>query len=153
MILLSIAGVPVFFISIGKGGLLTMTESNHLIPESKFDFGAIQRLDPKALSPILPELLVWLQDINWPVAIPMSKILLTVPNEIVPHVRNVLHTNDSEWIEWCLQYIVSFLPVALIRELELELQRIAYSPTKEEVEGESHLTAQELLQTLDTAQK
>lgn len=133
-----------------------MTESNHLIPKSKFDFGAIQRLqqlDPQALIPILPELLVWLQDINWPVAIPMSKILLTVPNEIVPHVRNVLHTNDSEWIEWCLQYIVSFLPVALIRELELELQRIAYSPTKEEVEGESHLTAQELLQKIDTAQK
>lgn len=133
-----------------------MTESNHLIPEKKFDFGAIQRLqqlDLKALIPILPELLVWLQDINWPVAIHMSKILLTVPNEIVTHVRDVLHTNDSEWIEWSLQYILSFLPVSLIQELELELKRIAYSPTKEEVEGESHLTAQELLYTIDTAQK
>lgn len=97
-----------------------MTESNHLIPESKFDFGAIQRLqqlDSQDLIPILPELLVWLQDINWPVAIPMSKILLTVPDEIVAHVRDVLHTDDTEWIEWCLQYIVGFLPGALIRKL------------------------------------
>ncbi|MFD1988668.1 DUF5071 domain-containing protein [Paenibacillus nicotianae] len=129
-----------------------MTESNHLIPESKFDFGAIQRLqqlEPQQLIPILPELLVWLQDINWPVAIPMSKILLTVPNEIVPHVRDVLHTDDTEWIEWCLQYIVGFLPVALIRKLEPEIRRIADSPTKWEYETESHITAQEILATLD----
>ncbi|MDQ1237171.1 hypothetical protein QE450_004669 [Paenibacillus sp. SORGH_AS306] len=129
-----------------------MTESNHLIPESKFDFGAIQRLqqlDPQALIPILPELLVWLQDINWPVAIPMSKILLTVPDEIVPHVRDVLHTDDTEWIEWCLQYIVGFLPVALIRKLEPEIRRIADSPTQWEYATESHITAQEILDTLD----
>lgn len=129
-----------------------MTESNHLIPESKFDFGAIQRLqqlDPQDLIPILPELLVWLQDINWPVAIPMSKILLTVPDEIVPHVRDVLHTDDTEWIEWCLQYIVGFLPVALIRKLEPEIRRIADSPTQWEYETESHITAQKILDTLD----
>lgn len=129
-----------------------MTESNHLIPESKFDFGAIQRLqqlEPQQLIPILPELLVWLQDINWPVAIPMSKILLTVPNEIVPHVRDVLHTDDTEWIEWCLQYIVGLLPVALIRKLEPEIRRIADSPTQWEYETESHITAQEILATLD----
>lgn len=129
-----------------------MTESNHLIPESKFDFGSIQRLqqlEPQQLIPILPELLVWLQDINWPVAIPMSKILLTVPNEIVPHVRDVLHTDDTEWIEWCLQYIVGFLPVALIRKLEPEIRRIADSPTQWEYETESHITAQEILATLD----
>lgn len=129
-----------------------MTESNHLIPESKFDFGAIQRLqqlEPQQLIPILPELLVWLQDINWPVAIPMSKILLTVPNEIVPHVRDVLHTDDTEWIEWCLQYIVGLLPVALIRKLEPEIRRIADSPTQWEYETESHITAQEILDTLD----
>ncbi|TKJ83398.1 DUF5071 domain-containing protein [Paenibacillus sp. CFBP13512] len=129
-----------------------MTESNHLIPETKFDFGAIQRLqqlEPQQLIPILPELLVWLQDINWPVAMPMSKILLTVPNEIVPHVRDVLHTDDTEWIEWCLQYIVVFLPVALIRKLEPEIRRIADSPTQWEYETESHITAQEILATLD----
>lgn len=129
-----------------------MTESNHLIPESKFDFGAIQRLqqlERQQLIPILPELLVWLQDINWPVAIPMSKILLTVPDEIVPHVRDVLHTDDTEWIEWCLQYIVGFLPVALIRKLEPEIRRIADSPTQWEYETESHITAQEILDTLD----
>lgn len=129
-----------------------MTESNHLIPESKFDFGAIQRLqqlEPQQLIPILPELLVWLQDINWPVAIPMSKILLTVPDEIVPHVRDVLHTDDTEWIEWCLQYIVGLLPVALIRKLEPEIRRIADSPTQWEYETESHITAQEILDTLD----
>lgn len=129
-----------------------MTESNHLIPETKFDFGAIQRLqqlEPQQLIPILPELLVWLQDINWPVAIPMSKILLNVPNEIVPHVRDVLHTDDTEWIEWCLQYIVGFLPVALIRKLEPEIRRIADSPTQWEYETESHITAQEILDTLD----
>ncbi|MGV7115072.1 DUF5071 domain-containing protein [Paenibacillus kyungheensis] len=129
-----------------------MTESNHLIPESKFDFGAIQRLqqlEPQQLIPILPELLVWLQDINWPVAIPMSKILLTVPDEIVPHVRDVLHTDDTEWIEWCLQYIVGFLPVALIRKLEPEIRRIADSPTQWEYATESHITAREILDTLD----
>jgi hypothetical protein len=43
---------------------------------------------------------------NWPIAPEIAEILLTFPKEILPHIRNVLSTDDDIWKFWCLEYLV-----------------------------------------------
>ncbi|MCA1295415.1 DUF5071 domain-containing protein [Paenibacillus sp. alder61] len=87
----------------------------------------------------------WLQDINWPIAMDVSKLLLTVPVETIPFIRNVLAGDDDIWKEWCLRYIVKDLPTELRENLKEDLERIAYRPTKGKELEEVHITAQEIL--------
>ena len=84
-----------------------------MIPKDKHDIAAVEFLkaaDAKVVIPILPELLEWVQDMNWPVAEPMVELLLQYPNELTPLVDEVLRGDDDMWIYWCLVEIVPKLP-------------------------------------------
>ncbi|WP_237690761.1 DUF5071 domain-containing protein [Paenibacillus caui] len=98
---------------------------------------------------LIPQLLEWLQDINWPIAEEIAKLLLEVPKETIPHIKDVLKTNDNIWKEWCLRYLVSKFPQHLIIEFEPELIRIAYNPTKGEELEEVNETAKMILELID----
>lgn len=105
----------------------------------------LKELAKEDLVQLIPELLSWLQDINWPIAIDISQILLTIPNETLPHISHVLSGDDDIWKEWCLRYFVMELPDELILSLQEEIKRIAYTPTKGEELEEVHITALEIL--------
>jgi hypothetical protein len=99
-----------------------------LCPRNKHDFERVNALiaaGPKAAEPILPQILQWLQDFNWPIAEPIAEpiadFLVSVGEPLIPHLRKVLTTNDDMWIYWTLQHVVSRLPSDLVRELEPEL--------------------------------
>lgn len=84
-----------------------------MIPQHKHDFEAIKQLQvvtSQQIVPLLPELLKWIQDMNWPVAEPVLEILMQYPTEITPLVEEVLLGNDEMWIYWCLERIVPRLP-------------------------------------------
>lgn len=118
------------------------------MPRDKHDFDRVNDLKELAkedLVQLIPELLVWLQDINWPIAMNITQILLKIPEETIPHISNVLSGNDDIWKEWCLRYFVMALPDELIVTLSEEIKRIAYSPTKGEELEEVHITALEIL--------
>ncbi|MFJ6211704.1 DUF5071 domain-containing protein [Lysinibacillus sp. NPDC092081] len=57
----------------------------------------LKKLDRDKILPLLPNLLEWIQDMNWPVASSILELLLTFPEEIVPHVQNVLSSDDENW--------------------------------------------------------
>lgn len=98
------------------------------VPQSKFDLEAVitlQQATPEALIPLVPELLSWLQDINWPVAAPVAAVLVGVGEPLIPHLRPILKSDDDMWIYWVLQNVVAALPVALQQQLEPELQALA----------------------------
>ncbi|NGZ77705.1 DUF5071 domain-containing protein [Saccharibacillus alkalitolerans] len=125
-----------------------MSDLFNLLPRDKNDFERVndlKDLDKQDLIKLIPELLEWLQDINWPIAREISKLLLTVPEETIPFVIIVLAGEDDVWKEWCLRYFVKKLPAQLIKNLKEELERIAYRPTKGEELEEVHVTAQEIL--------
>lgn len=84
-----------------------------MIPKDKFDVEAVERLKTlpaNELVPLLPELMTWMQDMNWPVAKPVVELLLTYPNEITPLIDDVLMGEDDMWIYWCLVELIPKLP-------------------------------------------
>lgn len=130
-----------------------MKSSNELLPRDKHDFervNALKTLDKKELETIIPDLLEWLQDINWPISKDISKLLLTVPEETTPYVFEVLRGHDDLWKEWCLRFFVFKLPLELMRRFEKETRRIAFEPTKGEILEEVHLTALEVFEKLQS---
>ncbi|MDF2882901.1 MAG: hypothetical protein K0R54_3458 [Clostridiaceae bacterium] len=56
---------------------------------------------------ILPGLLEWIQDMNWPGTEEIVDLLSTIDYEIVPYVKHVLKSGDGIWIIWTLSEVVS----------------------------------------------
>jgi hypothetical protein len=105
-----------------------------LIPQNKFDTERAEQAVAAgypAVEPILPELLEWIQDCNWPVARVLAPFLGSIGTPLIPHIRNILATDDTMWKYWTLTYLVRNSPdvVAALRE---DLERYANSPTPDE---------------------
>lgn len=102
------------------------------IPKNKYDFKAIERarlVGFPALNPVIPELLAWLRDMNWPVAKPVSELLSVSGAEIVPHIRAILLSDDAIWKFWILTELCPNLSPATLEELGPDVARLARNPT------------------------
>jgi hypothetical protein len=129
-----------------------MDGQSDLLSKDKHDQEAIERLrklQPEQLVPLLPELLEWIADINWPICRDAIELVLTVPEHVAEPVCKVLQTTDEGWKCNCLDYVVRDLPQEEQQRLRPELERIAQNPTLEEIEEETRDTAQEILETID----
>ncbi|AEW03054.1 hypothetical protein A4D02_03400 [Niastella koreensis] len=76
-----------------------------LIPQHKDDqkvIESLKQLSFEEIKPIIPDLLEWLQDINWPIAGPVADILEPFSDSIVPDIIKILRTNDGLWKLWIL---------------------------------------------------
>lgn len=105
-----------------------------LIPQNKFDTDRAEQAVAAgypAVEPILPELLEWIKDSNWPVARVLAPFLGSIGTPLIPHIRKILATGDTIWKYWTLTYLVQDSPdvAAALRE---DLQRYANSPTPDE---------------------
>jgi hypothetical protein len=125
-----------------------MNDVRLLIPQHRSDSeranAAIAAGYP-AVAPILPELLEWLQDCNWPVARVLAPFLVSIGNPLIPHIQHIFDSNDEIWKYWIINVILrnSFeLAVAFRNELE----RLAYSPTENEETQELNEVSQEVLE-------
>ena len=90
-----------------------MNTQEDYLPRNKHDFRRVYQLKGikrSELVLLLPGLMEWIQDMNWPIANEVAELLLTFPNEIVPLVKDVLATNDDVWKYWCLECLVKRLP-------------------------------------------
>ncbi|MBC3908932.1 DUF5071 domain-containing protein [Undibacterium umbellatum] len=99
-----------------------------LYPRSSHDHErvlAVIAAGPKAAEPMLAVLFMWLQDINYPIAMPIADFLITVGDPLIPHIKKILRSNDDMWIYWVLQYVVERLSPEHIRALEPELYQLA----------------------------
>src|SRR5579863_6459468 len=109
-----------------------------LIPKNKFDLNVIpelKKLSFEQLEPIIPELLEWLQDMNWPVARYVSDILEPFADKITPEIIRILNTNDGMWKYWILGFIRNTKDPLLL----VEIERIAKFPTIDEITDEVNL--------------
>ncbi len=64
-----------------------------IVPAHKSDLASIERLHTvgdAGVIAVLPELLEWLQDINWPVARGVLERVAVLGNELVEPVRSIL---------------------------------------------------------------
>jgi len=118
------------------------------IPEDKHDIAAIDRarlVGFPLLNQILPELLVWLRDSNWPVAVETASLLSEANVEITPHIKVVLDSEDGIWKYWTLKLVVSNLSFDVLGELRGELVRLANYPTQNDRLEEVDIVALEIV--------
>ncbi|AJY77931.1 hypothetical protein VN24_21915 [Paenibacillus beijingensis] len=123
-----------------------------LIPKHKKDFESIEKLktlDLEELKLILPELLEWLQDMNWPIAREIQTILLHFPEDLTPHIRRIFRTSDGEWKYWILYSLLTDLPKHILIDLKPDLERINNYPTEDEKSSDLKYIVEDLLQRLE----
>jgi len=117
------------------------------IPRNKHDIERAEaaiKIGYPAVAPILPELLEWLQDMNWSVAQVLAPFLASIGSPLIPHIHHIFNTDDEIWKYWIINSIMSESP-ELATTFRSEIERIAYSPTEREKAEELNETAHNLL--------
>ncbi len=128
-----------------------MENFGYLLPRHKHDHDRVEmikKMDRDKILPLLPNLLEWIQDMNWPVAPSVLELLLTFPKEIVPHVRDVLSSDDDNWKWFILHFLIIKLPVESRVQFREYLTRVAETPTDNELAEELDEIAKEILETI-----
>lgn len=122
------------------------------LPRNKHDFERVyklKKLDRIELLPLLPGLMEWIQDMNWPIAEEVAELLLKFPNEIVPLIKDVLTMNDDVWKYWCLEILVHRLPMESKKLFKSDLIRLIERPTAGEKYEELNEIAIKILQSIE----
>jgi hypothetical protein len=120
---------------------------------NKHDIASIEKLSylkESELSPLIPQLMEWLQDGNWPVALPVSHLLAKAGDNIIPPLVAVLHGQDDIWKYWCIQLLVKKLPQQQFSMLLKDLVSLAQNPTAGEILEEVHIAAAEAISGFST---
>lgn len=118
------------------------------LPKDKFDHDAVKRaikIGYPGINPILPDLLVWLQDINWPVAQDVVLLLKNAGTGIAPHINAILNSTDSGWKYSVVSGLCKSVKDDVWALIESDIVRLAENPSKRDVEEEVHLVAAEVL--------
>jgi hypothetical protein len=122
-----------------------------LQPRNKGDMAnayAIVALGYPAVAPVLPDLLEWLQDCNWPVSHPIGDFLASIPEQMSPLIWNVLRGDDHIWKYWCIVRLITVMPPGIAEQFRTELSRLAEKPTPSERAEELNEVAGDALQSL-----
>lgn len=88
----------------------------------------------------------WLQDGNWPISKPVEDLLLRLGEDLIPHLKDVLQTQDPQWEYFILVGLIDRLPISHLSMLQTDLVRILESPTPDEVLEELDGVIVELLE-------
>lgn len=121
------------------------------LPKDKSDFTSVRllkKLPEEELETISFELLAWLQDINWPIANEIIEVLIPLDNQLVPHLKRIFETNDYEWIDNCLRYLVRKMSKTAIDGLREDLSQLIVIENSQFLEYEIPLVAKEILEKL-----
>lgn len=126
---------------------------NNCIPTDKFDTSAIElasQIGFPELDPILPDLLEWVQDANWPVAVPTAALLSNAGIEILPHIKAILRSDDGVWKYWTIDLVVRNLSSDTLLELRNDLMKLTESPTQDDQSEDVPAMALSILATRKT---
>lgn len=96
-------------------------EQIKLLPKSKNDVSTAKKILDLPLNQtekLLPLLLMWLQDLNWPVAQVLSPYLSANSLLIKSDIIEVLKGDDVMWQYWVLHELVDSSDLTLAKELE-----------------------------------
>jgi len=127
---------------------------SELIPKTKSDYERVEQLKEagkEKIIPILPQLLEWLQDINWPIAQDIEDIIADYEEQLIPHIQAVMKSNDGVWKFSLLYGLINRFSNEKLLELKPDLVRMKLSPTKDEIDEELAEQIEELLTRIDSA--
>jgi len=112
----------------------------NLIPKHKSDYSTLDKLkeiDTNEAKPILGALLEWLEDMNWPVAMKVFKILPRFHAELIPCIKEVFEIGNCVWTANIMSLLLEF-PADSVKPLYPEIIRIAKHPTEFELLCETY---------------
>ncbi|MDO5625187.1 MAG: DUF5071 domain-containing protein [Pseudomonadota bacterium] len=119
-----------------------------LVPKHKLDLeraeAAVAAGYP-AVASVLPELLTWLQDMNWPVARVLAPFLAGIGAPLEISVREVLDGTDHIWKYWVIREVIA-KSTDLRRSFQTHLERLASQATDDERAEELDELARTLLE-------
>ncbi|OMF18523.1 hypothetical protein BK133_30480 [Paenibacillus sp. FSL H8-0548] len=75
-------------------------DHTELIPRTKVDYeraNQLKKAKKESILLVLPQLLEWLQDINWPIAQDIEDVLVDFEDHLIPHIQAVLNSGDAGW--------------------------------------------------------
>jgi Domain of unknown function (DUF5071) len=119
-----------------------------VVPADKYDVAAVGRASDVGwpdIEPVLPQLLTWIQDMNWPVAPAMCNLLVSIGEPLIPNLRPILNSDDAEWKYWLITGVLRDWPADLVEQLRPELSRISDRPTPDERASEVDVEARAVL--------
>lgn len=138
-----------------KMGMMKV-DIKELLPRDKHDFERVNLLkmvERDALRPIIPDLLKWLQDTNWPISAEVGKMLLPFDSDLIPYIQDILQTDDDIWKYWILSELVSHFSKEAKSGLMDELYRLAHHPSKGEKSEEVDLQAMEMIEDFNRSEQ
>lgn len=124
------------------------TDLKYKLPVDKYDTASaeyIVALGYPANKDVLPDLLEWIQDGNWPVAKILIPFLATVGLPLVPHIQIALRGHDQGWKYFILNGVIAESQELAILLFD-DLHRLATAPTSLEKEESLDTIAIEIFQ-------
>ena len=121
-----------------------------LVPKNIFDFSGIEELkilSDEEIEPVIPELLAWMKDMNWPIAKEMPSLLAKHTKLVVPHIIEILQPEQME-CDWKSSIIYNLLPLLDVENLLMirpTLVRITANPTWGEKSDKTNIATEEIL--------
>jgi hypothetical protein len=118
-----------------------------IVPANKQDFAACKRLAAASDDEVraqLRDLLVWLQDMNWPVARLVADRVGTLGLSLTAPLREILRGSDDVWKYWIVSSLLPSADRAVAESLREDLDRILASPTLGETREELPAAVQSL---------
>jgi Domain of unknown function (DUF5071) len=110
-----------------------------IVPEHKQDIeacSALAQAKDSEIAPVLPELLAWLQDMNWPVARLVQMRIESLGIDLAEPIREVLKGSDDIWKTSLISSLLPRVHSSVVESLEPELNRILESPSEGEIAEE-----------------
>jgi len=107
-----------------------------VVPANKQDLAACQRLAAASDDEVranIRELLVWLQDMNWPVAPLVTNRVSRVGLALAAPLREILRGCDEMWKYWIVSSLLPTVDQAVVESMGEDLDRIVTSPTSGEL--------------------
>ena len=129
-------------------------EIRNLIPRSKSDVEMVKMIAEAgypAIAPILDDLMVWTDDPNSPICVPLIEYLVPLGMPMVEPIRRVLRGDDVDDKSFCLRAMVADLPLDARMALSDDLHRLAEAPTEAERYADVDTEARAILAAIDAA--
>ncbi|MFC6648461.1 DUF5071 domain-containing protein [Paenibacillus rhizoplanae] len=91
----------------------------------------IVKLGYPRVKPILPGLLQWIQDMNWPGSRRIATLLRETGDPVIPYIQDVFRnqSQDEEWMYWIFEMIIDYWNKDHISQIQEELIRLTEGKT------------------------
>jgi len=97
------------------------------LPQTKFDNSNVENLknlQDEEIKSLIPELLTWLQDFNWPISNEVLSILKSRENLVFPYIADILAGDDIMWKYWIMELLIPSFSDGHKTDLKDELKKL-----------------------------